>query len=389
LGQALYFWSEPAPSSSSLSQTAPHQCKVMSGTKIEEYLTQIAQCRIVSDGGSSSCADVEGMLKIFGSLPEEARGNKEFVPKVLKLLSAGGFKGKDLVDWFESLPQKFRNDKDAVMGMVTTQGDLLQHTSEALKGDKEVVMLAVAHKKEFDRGGPVLCHASEALRDDKEVVMEAMLGLGQEFKDFEFASERLKGDKDLFLEMVAAMNFSFMGNGEPMILKLASEALRGDKDVVMAIVLKSGDTLQYASDALQSDLELNKAAFGNEVVCLPGDRPVPGVYAAVWDSKANGYEQDITVDDSGKFTFSYDCEANPVQHQLQDEMWNSFPSPIISIAKYKEEYAKHPATIFKLLRIVGPFVHWGCDDSDSTMFFKWTYKGPSTEKTSNDKKAGY
>lgn len=290
--------------------------------------------------------------------------------------------GPERVKWFESVPEKFKSDKDVMMAVVGGQGDVLQHASEALKGDKEVVMRAVGNKKSFNRGGPVLCHASEALRDDKEVVMKAMLGMGQDFKDFEFASERLRGDKDIFLEMVASMEPICGEDVEPAILKFASKALKNDKDVVMALVLKSGEALQYASDALQTDMELIKA--GDVMwMCLPGDRPVPGLYDASWQ----GYSQQILVEDSGKFTFSYDCEANQVQHQLQGEMWNSFPSPIININKYKKEYAKHPATIFKLLRISGPFVHWGEDDSNSTI--KWTYRGPSTEKTSNECKAGY
>lgn len=292
-------------------------------------------------------------------------------------------RGLELVKWFESVAEKFKSDKDVVMAVVSIQGDVLQHASEALKDDKEVVMCAVDCKCSYNGGGPVLCHASEALRDDKEVVMTATLtGFSpHEPQDFEFASERLRGDKDILLQL-AALKGNFSSSPHPYIaFKFATEALKKDKELVMALVKLNGDALEYASDALQNDAEVVKAAFGEEAMCLPGDRPAPGVYDALWTQENGSYGQQIVVDDSGKFEFSYDFEANQVQHQLQGEMWNSFPSPIININKYKAEYAKHPASIFKLLHISGPFVQWGEDDSNSTV--KWTYRGPSIEKTSD------
>lgn len=293
--------------------------------------------------------------------------------------------GPELSKWVESLPEKIKSDKEVMMALVKGQGDVLQHASEALKGDTELVMLAVNHKNSFNGGGvgPVLCHASEALRDDKEVVMKALLtGFPpHEVQDFEFASERLRGDKDILLEC-AALRGNFSDSPKPYIaFKFATEALKKDKELVMALVKFNGAALEYASDALQTDMDLVKAAFGEEVMCLPGDRPVPGLYDASWCTSSGGYSSQIVVDDSGKFEFSYDYECNQVQHQLQGEMWNSFPSPIVNISKYQREYAEHAATIFKLLRISGPFVHWGEDDSNSSM--KWIYRGPSTEKTSD------
>lgn len=268
------------------------------------------------------------------------------------------------------------------MGMCATQGDLLQHASEALKGDKEVVMFAVGHKMD---GGSVLCHASDALRDDKEVVMEA-LSKSFSAEDFEFASERLRGDKDILLEL-AALGGSWGEPGNPIAFKFATEALKNDKELVMTLVKFNGEALEFASGAMQADREVFTAA-NKDWMCLPGDRPVPGLYNASWCLGSGSFSSEIVVDDSGKFEFSYDHEANQVPHQLQGELWNSFPSPIINIQKYKEKYAEHPATIFKLLRISGPFVYWGEDDSNSTI--KWTYRVPEkTEKTSNEAKAGY
>jgi len=97
-----------------------------------------------------------------------------------------------------------------------------QYASEELKGDKEV-MLAVVDK--FWHG---LKFASQALKGDKEVVLVAV---NQNGYALQFASEEMKGNKEVVLAAV---------NRDKYALQFASEELKGNKEVVLAAVNSDG-----------------------------------------------------------------------------------------------------------------------------------------------------
>ena len=103
-----------------------------------------------------------------------------------------------------------------MLAAVAVDGRALEHASEALKADKEVVLAAVA------QWHGALQHASEALKADREVVLAAVAQDGDALKH---ASEALKADREVVL---AAMTQD--GNA----LQHASEDLRADGDAVLA-----------------------------------------------------------------------------------------------------------------------------------------------------------
>ena len=57
-----------------------------------------------------------------------------------------------------------------MLAAVGQNGDVLEHVSKELKGDKEVVLAAVG------QDGDALQYASKEMRGDKEVMLAAALG---------------------------------------------------------------------------------------------------------------------------------------------------------------------------------------------------------------------
>ena len=93
--------------------------------------------------------------------------------------------------------------------------------------------------------GSALCLCSDALKDDKDVVLLAVANLPSALLS---VSNRLLNDRDVIL---TALRGPLPKRGS--LLVFASEALRGDREVVAAAVTQSGLSLQFASEALWSD----------------------------------------------------------------------------------------------------------------------------------------
>eukprot|EP01045_Picozoa_sp_COSAG04_P007610 COSAG04_NODE_401_length_14952_cov_3.941224_6_plen_957_part_00 len=160
------------------------------------------------------------------------------------------------------LPEPLRGDKEVVLAAVTQDADALQHASEDLKTDRDVVLKA----KGFDntdreavlaaaaQDSGALQHASAALRSDKEFVLAAVARNGGALQH---APEALQSDKEFVLAAVAR-------NGGA--LEHAPEALQSDKEVVLAAVARNGGALQHAPEALQSDKEVVLAAVAQGYV---------------------------------------------------------------------------------------------------------------------------
>ena len=113
--------------------------------------------------------------------------------------------------------------------------------------------------------GRALEHASEELKDDREIVMIAVLDF---WPAFQYASERLKGDRKFVIEVVLE---------KPWALKHASNALKGDQEVVMAAVSKDGTALTHATEGLKGDREVvTKAIFQNGLSVLSATNDMKG-----------------------------------------------------------------------------------------------------------------
>eukprot|EP00435_Cladocopium_sp_Y103_P065355 s278_g27.t1 len=110
--------------------------------------------------------------------------------------------------------------------------------------------------EEVQQRGQALEFASERLRSDKEVVLEAVR---QDGSMLQFASEKMRSDKEVVLEAVRQ---------DGSMLQFASEKMRSDKEVLLEAVSQDGSMMQFASEKLRSDREVVEHAVAGEFAVL-------------------------------------------------------------------------------------------------------------------------
>ena len=87
------------------------------------------------------------------------------------------------------------------MQAVSQDGDALQHATDELKGEREIVMKAISQE------GHALAHATDELKGDREIVMKAVAEDGW---SLQYATEKLRGDADLIEAALANRQGSAM-----------------------------------------------------------------------------------------------------------------------------------------------------------------------------------
>eukprot|EP00316_Scyphosphaera_apsteinii_P011679 CAMPEP_0119335742 /NCGR_PEP_ID=MMETSP1333-20130426/90214_1 /TAXON_ID=418940 /ORGANISM="Scyphosphaera apsteinii, Strain RCC1455" /LENGTH=421 /DNA_ID=CAMNT_0007346375 /DNA_START=88 /DNA_END=1353 /DNA_ORIENTATION=+ len=151
-------------------------------------------------------------------------------------------------EWHSSrapFPQTERANRQVVAAAVAKDGLNLCFAASRLKGDKELVLVAM-------RNGGQLCDASIELRADREVVVEAVRhGDRSSGGQLQFACGDLCADKAVVLD---AVRHSSTAAGSALWHACAS--LREDKEVVVAAVQANGMGLAYASAELKRNKEI-------------------------------------------------------------------------------------------------------------------------------------
>ena len=171
-----------------------------------------------------------------------------------------------------SLAKGLRNDKAVALAAVNKNANTLMKMSERLRDDKDVVMKAV------QKDGRALEFASDALRDDEEVVRKAVEGDPYWDDALQYASNRLRNDREFMLPFFMQQNARALRHASdslrndkkfmlPMVqvdgmsLRYASDGLKNDRNVVLAAVAQNPDALQYASMRLRGDVDFAMAAL--------------------------------------------------------------------------------------------------------------------------------
>ena len=204
---------------------------------------------------------VECNANLFNDLPEELQKDRDFVLKALEVNGAIYLFLSDELKKDEKIaiisinnyPESYRHlpyellDNEVVIEEAIKNNqfgaEVLDHASDRLKDNKDIVMLAVSKSTgvEFfytvrpEKGytyNDALCYASERLRDDKDVVL---LSVKNNPDSLESASARLQNDYDVVLTAV---------KGNAHALKYASKELRGNKELVL-IAAKSNFSSIY------------------------------------------------------------------------------------------------------------------------------------------------
>ena len=197
------------------------------------------------------------------------------------------------------MKNQFANDKEFMLALLAYNGTYLEHASDELKADKEVIMAALQSGYSLPYE-----HVSDALKTDRDFLLEivsldarCLKFFSEEFKQdeqivlaaakhfgdaaLEFGAEKFKTNKNIITEAVKSGRkaLSFLAENEKndknlvitavkhhgYALQYASEQLQNDKDVVIAAITavdQYSNTLQYASEELRNDKDVVITAVG-------------------------------------------------------------------------------------------------------------------------------
>jgi hypothetical protein len=199
------------------------------------------------------------------------------------------------------MKNQFANDKEFMLALLAYNGTYLEHASEELKADKEVIMAALQSGYSLPYE-----HVSDALKTDRDFLLEIVsldafcleffseelkqdeqivLAAAKHFGDaaLEFGAEKFKTNKNIITEAVKSSGkaLSFLAENEKndknlvktavkhhggYALQYASEQLQNDKDVVIAAITAVDQyyyTFQYASEQLRNDKDVVITAVGH------------------------------------------------------------------------------------------------------------------------------
>ena len=198
------------------------------------------------------------------------------------------------------MKNQFANDKEFMLALLAYNGTYLEHASDELKADKEVIMAALQSGYSLPYE-----HVSDALKTDRDFLLEivsldarCLKFFSEEFKQdeqivlaaakhfgdaaLEFGAEKFKTNKNIITEAVKSGRkaLSFLAENEKndknlvitavkhhgYALQYASEQLQNDKDVVIAAITavdQYSNTLQYASEELRNDKDVVITAVGH------------------------------------------------------------------------------------------------------------------------------
>ena len=168
---------------------------------------------------------------------EELKADKELIMAALQ-------SGYSLP--YEHVSDTLKTDKDFLLEIVSLDAFCLEFFSEELKQDEQIVLAAAKHF-----GDAALEFGAEKFKTNKNIISEAVKSSG---KALSFLAENEKNDKNLVITAVKHHGYA---------LQYAPEQLQNDKDVVITAVGHNGNALQYASEELQNDKDVAMAALIN------------------------------------------------------------------------------------------------------------------------------
>ncbi len=174
------------------------------------------------------------------------------------------------------MKNQFANDKEFMLALLAYNGTYLEHASEELKADKEVIMAALQSGYSLPYE-----HVSDALKTDRDFLLEIVsldafcleffseelkqdeqivLAAAKNFGDaaLEFGCEKFKTNKNIITEAVKNTWEALLPHN------ISNERILSDKEIIMEGMKHSPDALYYASDNLKNDRELLLSALKNK-----------------------------------------------------------------------------------------------------------------------------
>lgn len=213
-------------------------------------------------------------------IPDEMKADREIMTAICKksphaLASASG---------------PLKDDKELVLSVVKSDPSCLRHASDTLRDDKEII-LAMLGEKNSCAVAPFCASVRKdsKLRDDRDVAM-ALLECrpSWEFRDvlLEF-SENIRGDKEV-IQLAVSIDGHMLEDASTELkadkevvmvacqttgcaLQHASEELRADKEVVQTACWKDGEALVFVGNSIYDECATD-AEFMEKVIKSGGGR---------------------------------------------------------------------------------------------------------------------
>ncbi|CAE7372198.1 Trpt1 [Symbiodinium sp. CCMP2592] len=170
--------------------------------------------------------------------------------RILEAVGSGGTWRSALASASEAV----RGDKEIILKAVSADGSLLRFADGQLQADREVVLAAVRQNR------MALRFAAKGLLTDRRFVEAAVQLCGQAL---EFAPAELRGDADL-VQLAAKEDF--------LALEFADPELLADKNFMLSAVRANAMALIFASPALQKDPDLQQASREQRAALLPPEK---------------------------------------------------------------------------------------------------------------------
>ena len=235
---------------------------------------------------ASGCAQHDNMESISGSFvlrlaSNRLRADRSFLKDVFRALNRYG-RGYGRPSYgLEYMPEELKNDRSFIWELLPIVGrPLVQHASASVMDDRDF-FLKVLHALSPSKGqccndsGMVLEHASDDLKGDREIVLMAVKN--SRGKALEYATADLQGDRGFLLEAIKQGSAKVLfytsaevqGDRDFMLeaaklsgaaLKFAAAEVRADHQVVLEAVRQKGRALMFASDELKGNREIALAA---------------------------------------------------------------------------------------------------------------------------------
>jgi hypothetical protein len=207
--------------------------------------------------------------------------------------------------------------------MMRINGELLQHVSDELKDDYEIVNIAVGNNAN------ALRFASNELRDNREIVMKAVKNNPKALK---FASIKLRSDREVVMEAIKKSKnglvfslYNFSNDNEIMLIiiskdiyniYLASSNLMNDDNFILSIIrldkFKTYDELNIIFNEIQNIIKNDNHIY-NLLLVSSSKIANTGMSSPVFTFTVNNNENGISINGylmSGKsYTFNTDLNA--------------------------------------------------------------------------------
>lgn len=201
------------------------------------------------------CIPVPVFLQIIGEDPEIPR------LRVIELLQENKNKLEVKFDEIEgAIPDENLDDPGKMRKWIEKDPHNFIFAPDEMKDDRELVLSVIQRNGSITEDGCtfIFCpwefsELSDRLRDDYEVVLEAVRG---DSSNFEYASERLRGDRRIALTAMRQIVGGYM-------MKFVTPELWGDKEVLFAALATCGQiySLDFFPAELRSDPMIAIAAI--------------------------------------------------------------------------------------------------------------------------------